>query len=431
MSEVDVVIIGAGAAGLAAAKTAAARRLTSVVLEASHRIGGRAYTEELAPGMPFDLGCHWMHSASRNPFVAIADRLGFHYHKSGPWKPTVFSARGWASPADQVAIAQLGKANEAAYEASVARGEDVAVADLVDHDHPWAAFQAYWFSLYTSRDIDQVSAVDLVAYDDSGENWPVQEGYGALVAHWAADVPVTLNAAVTRVSWGSKGVSVETPKGTIRGRRLVITISTNMLNAGRIAFDPPLPDWKIDAAARLPLGVHNRIGIKLDHDPFGPDAPLSITVFSERDEPPMAIQLRPFGHDYVVGVTGGRFGEWLEHAGQAASVAHLTDHLVSVYGSDIRRALSERTIVTAWAGDPWTLGSYSSALPGYHHCRAELAKPIDDILYFAGEATSPDYFSTCHGAYLSGIAAIEAIAQAGATLEARSGLRPPYQAPFT
>ena len=126
----------------------------------------------------------------------------------------------------------------------------------------------------------------------------------------------------------------------------------------------------------------------------------------------MAIQLRPFGHDYVVGVTGGRFGAWLEHAGQAASVAHLTDHLVAAFGSDIRGALSDRTIVTAWANDPWTLGSYSSALPGSHRCRAELAKPIDDILYFAGEAASPKYFSTCHGAYLSGIAAIDALAKA-------------------
>ncbi|HVJ43917.1 MAG TPA: NAD(P)/FAD-dependent oxidoreductase [Dongiaceae bacterium] len=412
MSDVDVVIIGAGAAGLAAAMAAQQKGLTTILLEGSHRIGGRAYTEEMAPGVPFDLGCHWMHSGSLNPFVPIADRLGFHYHKGGPWKPTVHTPRGWADAAEQAAIIALGEANEAAMKALVARGEDVAVADVVDHDHPWAAFQAYWFTLYTSRDMDQVSATDVMAYADTGENWPLREGYGALVTRWAADVPVTLNAAATRVSWGRNGVSVETPKGTIRGRRLVVTVSTNMLTAGRIAFDPPLPAWKIEAATQLPLGVHNRIGIKLNHDPFGPDAPPSITVFSKEDEPPMAIQLRPFGHDYVVGVTGGRFGAWLEYAGMAASIEHLTNHLVNAFGSDIRRALSDRTIVTAWAGDPWTLGSYSSATPGNSRARAELARPIDDVLYFAGEASSPDFFSTCHGAYLSGIAAIEKIAKA-------------------
>lgn len=411
MSDVDVIIIGAGAAGLAAAKAAEQHRLTYRVLEASHRIGGRAYTEEFAPGLPFDLGCHWMHSASRNPFVAIADQLGFQYRRVSTWSPVVRTTQGWATAAEQAAITELGKANQAAMQESVARGEDVAVADLVDLEAPWAAFQAYWFSLYTSHDMDRVSAADVMAYDDTGENWPLREGYGALVARWAAEVPVTHNAAATRVSWSGAGIVVETPKGTVRGRRLLVTVSTNILAAGRISFDPPLPDWKMAAAAELPLGVHNRIGIRLTHDPFGPDAPPSITVFSDSAEPPMAIQLRPFGYDYIVGFTGGRFGAWLEQAGAQASIDHLTERLVTAYGSDIRKALSDRTIVTAWAGDPWTLGAYSSATPGHQFCRADLARPVDNLIYFAGEATSPDYFSTCHGAYLSGIAAIEAIAR--------------------
>jgi monoamine oxidase len=156
--------------------------------------------------------------------------------------------------------------------------------------------------------------------------------------------------------------------------------------------------------------VHNRIGIKLAYNPFGPEVPLNATVELSDDAPPMAIQLRPFDMDYVVGVTGGRFGQWLEDAGSDTSVEHLTERLVAAFGSDIRKALTSRTIVTAWGGDPWTLGSYSGALPGNAHQRRELARPIDDILYFAGEATSPDFFSTCHGAYLSGIAAVKQIA---------------------
>src|SRR5262249_19835427 len=157
-------------------------------------------------------------------------------------------------------------------------------------------------------DIDQVSIVDSMAYNDTEENWPLREGFGALVARWAADVPVTLNAAVQKVRWGKDGVEVETPKGKVRGRCLVLTVSTNMLASGRITFDPPLPAWKRDAAAELPLGVHNRIGIKLTHDPFGPDARASAAIMLEGDEVPMSVLLRPFGFDYVVGVTGGRFG---------------------------------------------------------------------------------------------------------------------------
>jgi len=410
-SEVDVIIVGAGAAGLSAARAAEKHGLSFHLIEASHRIGGRAYTEEFAPGMPLDLGCHWMHSASLNPFVSIADRLGFHYRKGGVWRANIYEGNRWVTEEEREEILALREANEAAIAAAAARGEDVAVSDVVDLESRWATLTAYWFSLLTSRDLDQVSIIDEVAYKSTDENWPVQEGYGALVACWASDIPVTLNAAVTRVRWNSSGVAVETPKGVAKGRRLLITVSTNILASGRIAFDPPLPDWKQEAASELPLGVHNRIGIMLTRNPFGPDVPGNATIMLEGDKVPISVHLRPFGFDYVVAVTGGRFSSWLERAGTAAAADYLTERLVGVFGAEVRKALSSRTIVTAWESDPWTLGSYSAATPGNGHQRTILAEPVDDVLFFAGEATSPEFFSTCHGAYLSGIAAIEEIAK--------------------
>jgi monoamine oxidase len=405
---VDLVIVGAGAAGLAAAKAAQARGLTFQLLEASHRIGGRAYTEALAPGIPLDLGCHWMHSASLNPFVAIADRFGFQYRRDGQWPMNVMLGTRSLTAAELAEVlATMGTNYRAVAEAAL-QGRDVAVSEVVDLESRWAALHAYWFSLGTSNDIDQVSTVDSAAYNDTEENWPLRDGYGALVARWAADVPVTLNAAVERVRWNSKGVMVESAKGTVSGRRLLLTVSSNVLASGRIRFDPPLPEWKLAAAHDLPLGVHNRIAIKLTHDPFGPDAPTSATIVVGQDTP-MSVQLRPFGFDCVVGVTGGRFGAWLERAGQAASVDYLSERLVAAFGSDIRKALSPRTIVTAWAGDSWTLGSYSAALPGAGHQRRELARPIGDVLFFAGEACSQEFAGTCHGAYLAGVAAVEAM----------------------
>ncbi|WP_395016271.1 flavin monoamine oxidase family protein [Dongia sp.] len=408
-ADVDVVIVGAGAAGLAAAKAAQGRGLTFHLIEAAHRIGGRAYTEEMAPGMPMDLGCHWMHSASLNPFPAIADRLGFHYRRDGAWRMNGFMGARRLTEAEHAEVHRGMAGNYAAIAKAAARGEDVAVSEVMDLDHPWVALHAYWFSLGTSHDPDEISTIDVDAYNDTDENWPVREGYGALVAGWGADVPVTLNAAATRIRWGSGGVVVETVKGNIAGRRLLLTVSTNLLASGRIAFDPPLPDWKLAAAGALPLGVHNRIGILLKRNPFGPEAPTSATLMLD-GEMPIATQLRPFGYDYVVGVTGGRHGAWLERAGAAASVDYLTERLVGAFGSDIRAALSTRSIVTAWAGDPWTLGSYSSASPGASDQRAVLARPIDDILFFAGEACSVEFAGTAHGAYLTAVAAVEGMA---------------------
>jgi monoamine oxidase len=410
-SDVDLVIVGAGAAGLAAAKAAQARGLSFHLIEASHRIGGRAYTEEVAPGMPMDLGCHWMHSASLNPFVAIADRFGFQYRRDGAWRMNGFAGSRRLTEAEHAEIHRGMAANYAAIAAAAERGEDVAVSDVIDLDNPWAALHAYWFSLGTSNDVDQISTVDIASYNDTDENWPLREGYGALVARWGAEIPVTLNAPAERIRWGSGVVVVETAKGSVVGKRLLLTVSTNLLASGRIRFDPPLPEWKRAAARDLPLGVHNRIGIMLNRDPFGPDAPTSATILVD-DDVPMATQLRPFGFNYVVGVTGGRHGAWLERAGAAASVDYLTERLVAAFGSDIRSALSTRSIVTAWAGDPWTLGSYSAALPGASHQRQELARPIDGILFFAGEACSREFAGTCHGAYLSGVAAVEAMSPA-------------------
>ncbi len=306
-SDVDLVIVGAGAAGLSAAKAAQARGLSFHLIEASHRIGGRAYTEEMVPGMPMDLGCHWMHSASLNPFVAIADRFGFHYRRDGAWRMNGFKGSRRLTEAEHAEVHRGMAANYAAIYAAAERGEDVAVSDVIELENPWAALYAYWFSLATSNDIDQISTVDLAEYNDTDENWPLREGYGALVARWGAEVPVTLNAAAERVRWGSGGVVVETAKGSVAGRRLLLTVSTNLLASGRIRFDPVLPDWKLAALRNLPLGVHNRIGIMLNRDPFGPDTPNSATILVE-DDVPLATQLRPFGFNYVVGVTGGRHG---------------------------------------------------------------------------------------------------------------------------
>ncbi len=408
--DVDVVIVGAGAAGLSAAKEAAQKGLSFVVVEASHRIGGRAYTEELAPGQPFDLGCHWMHSASLNPFVAIADQHGFAYRKDGSWDHDIWHRGALLGEEQRQAVRALGEADEQAIAKVIAEGRNDSIADVVDLDSPWRPYHAYWFSLSTSVDIDQTGVLDIAAYNDTDENWPVIKGYGALVAAWASDVPVTLNSPVERIRLKGDGVEVVTKGGTISGRTVLVTVSTNILSSGAIIFEPGLPDSKQAAALELPLGVHNRIAILLKDMPAGDMMGQSSTVMLEEDEIPLAIELGPYGLSHAVAVTGGRFGSWLERQGQQASVDYLSERILAAFGNDMAKHLTDRVIVTAWEGDPWTLGSYSAALPGSHQQRAVLGQPIENRIFFAGEATSTDFYSTCHGAYLSGIRAIEQVA---------------------
>ena len=408
-SDVDVVIVGAGAAGLSAAKSAASHGLSFVVLEASHRIGGRAQTEDFVAGQPFDLGCHWMHSASINPFVGIADRLGFRYRRERGWNDVVHHYGAFLDDDQARDLAALVEADETAI-AEAARHGDPALADVMNTCSPWAPYHAYWRSLESSCDPDQTGVTDFVAYDETGEDWPVVDGYGALVATWAADVPVTLDAAAQRIVMTCEGVAVKTPRGTVAGRTALITVSTDVLASGRIEFEPELPSWKTTAAEEVPLGVHNKIAILLNAASPALPEPQFLTVMTRDHGVPVALNVRPYGYDYVVGTTAGRFGDSLERVGQDASVEFLVDHLEAVFGNGIARCLTDRVIATAWRSDPWTLGAYSAPRPGQAHQREVLARPVDDRLFFAGEATTRNTFATCHGAYLTGRRAVGEIA---------------------
>ena len=404
----DVAIVGAGSAGLAAATAARALGLDFVLLEASHRIGGRGYTEQFAPGIAFDLGCHWMHSASRNPYVAIADRFGFTYRK-GTFPRGLWIDGRWASEDERASLEASYDRRHAAIIAAARTGAGQSIAEATERDDRWTTVLDYWTSIANAADPDEVSVDDSYNYVDTDENWPIKQGFGALIARFGGDLPVALNCAVQRIGWGNADISLHTTKGTVRAKRALITVSTGILGAGDIRFDPALPDWKLVAIAGLPLGTHNRIGLLFDRDVFGPDCPRG-GAFLLPGEEPVGFSLRPFDQNYVTAFTGGRHAVWLERAGTAAAVDFATEKLGKIFGGAVTKHVT-RHIVTAWTGDPWVRGSYSAALPGQGHQRAQLARPLDDRLYFAGEATSIDAHATAHGAYLTGVASMKAMAR--------------------
>jgi monoamine oxidase len=284
-------------------------------------------------------------------------------------------------------------------------GEDRAVIDMTDRDSPWTALFDYEVSLDMSHDPDAVSVRDVLAYRKTGEDWPVKEGFGALIVRCFGDLPVTLNAAVERIDWSGPKVRLVTRRGEVNAKKVIITASTGILEGGDIRFDPQLPDWKNEAISSLPLGNHNRIYLIFDRDVFGEEVPGRVAVL-DGDGAPISFDIRPFGYNIVHGMTGGRFADWLERAGVEASADFAMQKLREAFGSSITRHVV-RHLVTAWRGDPWVKGAYCAARPGQSHQRRMLARPIDDCLYFAGEACSSNSYATAHGAYLSGIEAAE------------------------
>jgi len=405
-SSPDLVIVGAGAAGLAAARAARAAGVETVLLEATPRIGGRAWTETRTFGVPWDRGCHWLHSADINPFTPLADAYGFSY-RSGrvPWK--TFRAGAWLSDADESAA-------DVAIDATMER---IIAAGNVGDDRPLSHFasgDATWVGMFETSvhaewgfGLDSVSTLDVARYHDTHHNWPVREGYGALVARHNVDVDVTLATPVTRIEWSGKRAVVHTPAGNLDAAAVLVTVSTGVLGAGTIEFDPPLPAWKLAAIEAVPLGRDNKAAFhvrgglpdvdgQLSADiPFGPASSISVHV-------------HPFETELVSLYLGEPTAAQLEELDPREAIAALVEAVVAVFGSELRDRIGASTI-TAWGKEPYVLGAYAATRPGLAHLRHDLATSIENRLYFAGEATSPEFFTTCHGAHLSGIAAVSEI----------------------
>jgi monoamine oxidase len=403
-SEVDVAVIGAGAAGIGAARRLSESGSVSVlVLEARDRVGGRVHT--IAPvGFPLDRGAEWLHSADRNPLSPIAQGLGFSVHRRPPEWTTRLRRSGVTVEAEADWLATREAQGRARRKAAQEPGDRPLASVLVPGGR-WNQLLDATSSWGNGAELDRVSVKDYVRYEDSGINWRLREGYGRLFEALAEGLPVALGVAVSRVDHRGRALQLETARGVVTAARVIVTVPTSLLATEAIRFDPPLPD-KLAAAAGLPLGVDDKLFISLSGQLPGikRDAYL---VGSTTSRETMSYQVRPFGRPAICCFFGGRWAAALEREGEGAMFSFAADELARLFGGEVRRQIAP-VASTAWARDHWARGSYSYAIPGHADDRAVLAAPVDDRLFFAGEACSSNFFSTAHGAYLTGITAAEA-----------------------
>ena len=396
-SEIDVTIIGAGAAGLGAARALENSGLSVIVLEARDRVGGRGHTIMAAPGIAFDVGCGWLHSADKNSFVQIAGQLNFEIDKTRPpWREQGFDAV--FPPEERLDFIRALDAFYDRAEEAAKGGCDSPANACLEPGNRWNPMVDAISTYVNGAELDRVSILDMDAYEDTEINWRIRRGYGALMAAYGAPCPLALNTRVTLIDHSGPRLRIETSKGTLSTAKVIVTVPTNLIADEAIRFYPALPA-KVDAARGLPLGLANKVTLALDQPEALPeDGNLRGATMRTAMG---AFHLRPFGQPCIEGFFGGRFAQELEGAGDGALAAQAIDEIVALLGSDYRRRLKPLA-ESRWAHDPFARGSYSHALPGHAGARAVLAAPVDGRLFFAGEATSPNFFSTAHGARDSG-----------------------------
>lgn len=404
----DCIIIGAGAAGLAAARRLQDQRASYRLLEAKPNIGGRAVTDDVTLGAPIDLGAHWLHSPALNPLTPLADSYMFHVKRGAEDFRVARNGTILSGPEHEECFAYA-DACFATIAENAEAGHDCPVSELFPLAGRWHGFFEANFIAKQGVTPAQSSAQDFARYVWQGDDWPVLDGLGALIARHAEGIAVERETPATRIDWGGKtGIAVETPRGTIQARSAIITVSTGVLACEAIRFSPSLPAWKRQAISDLPMGSCNKIVLGFTRNPFGDFDNVMLMPDLGPDQS-VEFVLREGGRDIVTAMLNGPFAKDLAAEGARATADYALTQLAAIFGNEVRTCVTDRVILADWDHDRWTAGCYAAARVNCYGARAELARPIEGRLFFAGEATHPCYMGDVHGAHLSGEAAADAV----------------------
>jgi monoamine oxidase len=405
-TDFDVVIIGGGAAGIGAARALAASGRSTLLLEASARLGGRAWTAEIA-GLRLDLGCGWLHSADRNSWARVAEEAGVAVDRRRPAWGVQHRNLNF-SPGEQSAA-------HAAFAAwlerlSVAPPPSDCAADALPPGGEWNNYLQAISGFISGAPLERISVADYLAYDEAATefNWRASQGYGDLiVASLPSRTALRLSTSVEAIELEPRGLAIKTRRETIHARTAILTVSTHVLASGVIKLPDALDAWR-QAAGSLPLGRNEKLFLEVvGRSPFAPETRV---LGNPRDARTAAYYIRPFGRMAIECFFGGEGARMIEECGPAAGFEYAIDQLSALFGAEARRTLRP-LVASCWSRMSNIGGAYSYALPGRAATRRRLASPFDNRLFFAGEATNVQDFSTAHGAHDSGVrAAQEALA---------------------
>ena len=421
--EADIVVIGAGAAGIAAARRVLAANRRVIVVEAAGQIGGRCLTDITSFDVPFDRGARWMHNPDTNPMIRLARSAGLDIAAAPPGQKIRVGRRNARPGETEEFLAALVRANRAIDEASRGRA-DVACASVLPRDlGDWAGTAEFVPGANaTGKDLKDISVIDKARAQDRNAALACRQGLGTLIAKLGEQVPLALSTPASRINWSGRDVTVETPSGKIAARAAIITVSSNVLASGNIKFTPDLPKRQLDAAARLGLGSYDRIALQLPGNPLGLGR--DDVLIEQSTSMRTALLVANIGGSSLCAIdVAGSFGSDLSAQGEKAMIAFAAEWLAKLFGSEVAASIGKSS-ATRWNAAPFALGAMSVAAPGAQPSRKILGEPVGS-LFLAGEATHETLWGTVDGAWESGERAAEvALRKIGALRDAEPDVAP-------
>jgi monoamine oxidase len=404
--EADIVVIGAGAAGIAAARRIVAANRKVIVLEAASQVGGRCVTDISTFDAPFDRGARWIHNPETNPMIKLGRAAGLEIMPAPTGQKIRIGRRNARASETEEFLAALVKANRAIDEAS--RGKvDVSCASVMPKElGDWSGTAEFVLGAnFAGKDLKDISALDKVRAQDRNSAIACRQGLGTLIAKLAEQLPLSLSTPASRIEWGNRDAIVQTPAGKITARAAIITVSSNVLASGNIKFAPDIPKRTLDAAAKLGLGSFDHIALQLPGNPLGLGR--DDILIEQSNSTRTALLYANMGSSSLCSIdVGGSFGRDLSAQGEAAMVAFAIEWLTKLFGSDLAKSV-KKSSATRWNASPYVQGAMSVAPPGAQPSRKALSEPVG-CMYFAGEATHETLWGTVDGAWESGERAAEA-----------------------
>jgi monoamine oxidase len=406
-ADLDVAIIGAGAAGIAAARRIAAANRRFVLLEASDRIGGRCVTDTATFGVPFDLGAHWIHRPDGSQLTGATQTTGFEIYTAPRGQTVRVGPRNARDSELETFIPSLVRARRAIVDAGRGRADGPAARVLPADLGDWRSTIEFVLGPFAcGKDLASVSVVDLARVPERDNDAFCRQGYGALIAKLAVGLPVRLSTPVSRIEWDRGGVVVVTAKGQVRARSAIVTVSTNVLTSGKITFKPEIARRQLDAAAALSLGSYDHIAFDMPRNPMNLQRDDLVFEKSPGNRT-AALLANVSGTSLQMVEVAGDFGRELSSKGEGAMIEFAREWIASLFGANAKNAI-KRSYATRWNEDPFVLGAMSVAAPGSADARKILTEPFAGRVWLAGEALHETQWGTVNGAWESGQRTAEA-----------------------